>query len=51
MTARHASGDTDGQCDACCEDESPAIAHEAEVVGTDDEGPYCWCGHMVEVTP
>ena len=48
---RHTSGDTAGQCDACLEDDDPAVAHAAEVVGTDQDGPYCWCGHGVTVEP
>ena len=47
----HASGDEDGQCVACYMDDDPPSKHEAEVAGTDQVGPYCYCGHDVTVEP
>lgn len=48
-TYRHTSGDTGGECDACAEDDEPSVPHVAEMVGSDVDGPFCWCGHGVEV--
>jgi hypothetical protein len=48
----HASGDEGGQCVACdMEPEDAPPKHEAEVAGTDQIGPYCYCGHDVVVEP
>lgn len=50
MTLYHALSDPPRTCWACVDDavnapDEPMPEHDPEVAGTDEDGPYCVCGH------
>lgn len=52
MTLHHAPSDPPRVCWACVDDavnapDEPMPEHDPEIAGTDEDGPYCVCGHHV----
>jgi hypothetical protein len=54
MTLHHAPDDPPRVCWACIDDavnapDEPMPEHDPEIIGHDEDGPYCVCGHHVSV--